>query len=536
MLLGFYGYETIVVAASLVDEAIPYCPVYLSGMSDGWWAALASCSDTTGATIRVSSADGNTQCACYVAAIDTVAKTGLLLFKATSLSASVDTTYRIHAGHASATMPAVTDTYGRNAVFSTYSAFYLPGITTDDISGHGYNLTAVGSPTTTTTPFEGLSAAEYNGSSQYHEFTGSLPSIGWSHTLEAIGRNDDDTLEGDLINFASRTDLNPFTRTMLSGSNTGDPARWAGRGNGGESPNIASTYPTAFTAGQYHYVVGSKNGSTGAGTVTLDGSTTASSTWTLSTATFTCINIGALVRSSSPIYLDGGVALACVSTGVKTTSYRSTVYNAWYNASFITPGGSFIYQHTVTTTGATNPAPANTTRAYKGVSSARPPSSGGNLTSQTEFSDTEYTNAGDSNDVRVSQTGNSTRPYAGQLFEFLIPEAYRDVSRIDVGIEGWASDGYANNYGFALYLRNNTPSWVFVGNSSSTMSDSLRVGGTTSVSTYVDANYIVRLLGLSQAIDDNGNGAEMHVDVAYLVVTYTPVVPADFLYPKIIQY
>jgi hypothetical protein len=79
---------------------------------------------TDGRDIRVTKSDGTTELAREVVFYDSTNDTGELHFKADSISSSTDTDFYIYYGNTTATEPAVTDTYGRNAVWSDYKAVY----------------------------------------------------------------------------------------------------------------------------------------------------------------------------------------------------------------------------------------------------------------------------------------------------------------------------------------------------------------------------------------------------------------------------
>lgn len=134
-------YVEVTVASSQVASNLTDFPVYVD-LSD-LPAAFHSRVRSDGGDIRVTKPDGTTQLPREVVAIDTGASTGELHFKADSLSSSVDTVFRIYYGNASATEPAVTATYGRNAVWADYAAVYH-GDDLVDATGNGNALTASG--------------------------------------------------------------------------------------------------------------------------------------------------------------------------------------------------------------------------------------------------------------------------------------------------------------------------------------------------------------------------------------------------------
>jgi hypothetical protein len=153
---GETGYVTVTTLASVIDEAVPFCVVYLSDLPAGFHSAMDAASDTDGKTIRVSTSDGATQLAAYKVGINTSTDTGALFFLGTGMSDTVDTSYRIYAGNAALSMESVSGGMGRNTVFGSYAAAYVLNSLTD-LTGNGYDMTATGSPTSgVSTGYEGI--------------------------------------------------------------------------------------------------------------------------------------------------------------------------------------------------------------------------------------------------------------------------------------------------------------------------------------------------------------------------------------------
>lgn len=120
-------------------------PIYvnLSLLGADFWNDVAS----DGRDIRVTAGDGQTELPIDVVEIDTAAETGELHFLADSLNGSATTTFYIYYNNPSASAYAVTDTYGRNAVWAEYEAVYhfkddptAVSNTITDATGNGYTL------------------------------------------------------------------------------------------------------------------------------------------------------------------------------------------------------------------------------------------------------------------------------------------------------------------------------------------------------------------------------------------------------------
>jgi hypothetical protein len=172
-------YVDIEIDATKVDEAIPVIPVFLSPGDTTFWSTVTGANDVvfydeTGSTAldfyRVAFTDSGTT------------GTGLFLVNVDGIiSASTNETIRVYFGDGSAT-----DQSDGAATFTgtSIAAFYLPGMTTTDITGNGYNLTAVNTPGTAASDIEGVTAATYaSASSQYHYVNSSVIS-GFPFSIE----------------------------------------------------------------------------------------------------------------------------------------------------------------------------------------------------------------------------------------------------------------------------------------------------------------------------------------------------------------
>ncbi|MCA9359562.1 hypothetical protein KC850_00815, partial [Candidatus Kaiserbacteria bacterium] len=109
------GRVALTIPASSLDETLTNFPVYvdLSTLGDDFWSNVES----DGKDIRITTADGSTETAYDLVAINTGAKTGQLHFLAPSLSNASDNTFHIYYGNSGATAYAPGDTYGRENVW-----------------------------------------------------------------------------------------------------------------------------------------------------------------------------------------------------------------------------------------------------------------------------------------------------------------------------------------------------------------------------------------------------------------------------------
>jgi hypothetical protein len=136
-LSGYTKRWPVTVDATKVPSTQTDFPVYvdLSDMPASFWSTVAN----GGGDIRVTTANGETECPVEPVSCDTGTDTGELHFLANSVDGTTDTTFYIYANGTSSGY-AVTDTYGRNAVWADYNAVYhMEGLT--DATAGGFTLT-----------------------------------------------------------------------------------------------------------------------------------------------------------------------------------------------------------------------------------------------------------------------------------------------------------------------------------------------------------------------------------------------------------
>lgn len=143
----------ITVNSSEVDANLTDYPVYVDlsqiGASHGFWSAVSS----TGADIRVTTSDEETEVPVEVVAIDTAGEVGHIFFKATgTLSSSSDTEFWCYYGNAGASLPARDATYGSENVWTSYHwVHHMQGAAytdIDDSTSNNIDVSAeIGGPT-----------------------------------------------------------------------------------------------------------------------------------------------------------------------------------------------------------------------------------------------------------------------------------------------------------------------------------------------------------------------------------------------------
>lgn len=323
------GYVTVTTLATAVDEAVPFAVVYLSDLPADFWTAMDTASDTDGKTIRVSTSDGVTQLACVPIGLNTSTDTGCLIFLGTGMSASVDVDYRIYVGNASLSMPTASGGMGEQAVFAAYAAVYFPGVDVRDWTSGGRTLTAVNSPGTAASGLEGITAATYNGSSQYHSYSGAQAVTGPPYTFEALIYLGNDTARHTAVSISSSSTAFSVANLTAAGDVSGNPIRAAVVG--AAAPASAAVSSTGYSASTWIYASATRSGTT-TGTTTAykdGGSGGTESTTILSFSSVNRLGIGAQLSSTIVNYLDGRVAVALLSDSVQSADYMSTMQANW---------------------------------------------------------------------------------------------------------------------------------------------------------------------------------------------------------------
>ncbi len=316
------GRVKITVDGTKVDEPIPFVRVSLSGLPTEFWdtAVLGE--------IRVSQSDGETEVAHWIpsSTFNTTTDTGVLFFKSSDMNDGANTDYYIYWDNPLATGYAVTDTYGRNAVFSSYAGFYFPGLTTDDVTGGGRNLTAVNSPGTAASDYEGIDAATYNGSNQYHSYSGTQAVTDWPLTVEGLIYTNNVTADRNAVALAGSASAFNQAALVVQGTTSGDPIRFAAEGASG-STSVADS-STGVTVSTWHYAAGNRDANSGTSTAYIDGGSAGSNTTTLTAPSFDRFSTGARLQSTIN-YFNGSVAAAYLSSSVRSADYVSTMNRMW---------------------------------------------------------------------------------------------------------------------------------------------------------------------------------------------------------------
>lgn len=337
---GSAGYVVITVDAAQVEEATAYAPFYLSDMPGDFHSAMDAVSDTTGESIRVTTADGSTECAIWVVDVDTGTDTGMVIFETIGLSASVNTDYRVYAGNASATMYAATDTYGQYNVFPSSVTMFYPLCGANPLNNaaqNAYHLSVSGSPTTSSgSPTEGAESYIFSGSGQYL-YAGTPPMIDWPVSISGWFNSDSATLAQTIAALADTGQSDNYAVLELAGTTGGDPVRFRAYGDGGSERIAASS--TGYSADTWMFAQGGFDNANV--TARISGANTGTNTSAPVSADFNTISIAVARRSSLTNYFDGELSLIEYSNVARSANYSLTMYHAFNSGTTFYTAGSW---------------------------------------------------------------------------------------------------------------------------------------------------------------------------------------------------
>ncbi len=321
---GSAGYVTVTTLASVIDEAVPFCVVYLSDMPAEFHAAMDAASDTDGKTIRVSTSDGVTQLACVPIGVNTSTDTGCLIFLGTGMSASVDVDYRIYVGNAALTMPTASGGMGEQAVFAAYAGVYFPGVDTRDFTSGGRTLTAVNSPGTAASGYEGITAATYNGTSQYHRYTGTMAITTWPLTVTSLVTSSAHASERTVVGLDYTLSFNSYFS-----SNMGSTPSHLMRVLGLTGSASVIGHGTTLSDGTWYVFDAQRDADSGTSRLYVNGTGAATNTTTVTGATFNDLTIGAFNSGSVSKFFAGSVAAVALSNSERSANFLATQKQNW---------------------------------------------------------------------------------------------------------------------------------------------------------------------------------------------------------------
>lgn len=222
--------------------------------------------DPTGRDIRITDSTGTTELPYELVSIDVGTQVGELHFKAPFVSSSVDTEFYIYYGNPSAVAYAVTDTYGRNNVWTNGFVYvnHMQSITGEDSTGNAGPATANNSPTTVSGKLSG-NAITFNGTSQYlnhsdfPELAG-MDNIGLSAWVNCDDYSVNRYLTSQLVGAGSRS--------FWVGAHTASGFNFYGctDGAGTVDSMIRENSATSLVENQWQHIIGWYDFSTGTST------------------------------------------------------------------------------------------------------------------------------------------------------------------------------------------------------------------------------------------------------------------------------
>lgn len=330
-------YVEVTINATYVDEAIEWGIVYFSPGDTTFWTYA------TADNIRFTNSTGSSELAFFILSFNDAGTTGTgaAFFNTSWISASVNSKFRIYFG-GTATAYNPSDTYGRNNVFdsNTVTFWALTGSSSlTDLTGSGYDLTAVASPTSGASgPVQGVDAYEFNGSTQYL-YRGSSPLTSWPLTLEAWFNSYTSTAFQAITSVSRSTDNQPQAYISSDGATAGDPVRMIVRGDTTGASSAANT-STGYNIDTWHLATGTRDLNSGTSKAYIDSGSLGTNAIAVTSPTWDRATIGGIYHTSFVLPFNGSISLVSMHDVVKTQNWITTRYNNYTNASFFSWGSS----------------------------------------------------------------------------------------------------------------------------------------------------------------------------------------------------
>ena len=275
--------------------------------------------DNGGGDVRLSTdAAGLAQLPLEVVLWDTAANACVIYTKRDVNGATAEDIY-IWGDNTGDTQPTVTDTYGRNSVWSDFEYISHDGVT--DSTGN-HTITQLGSPTTATDIFGNVAGAvSLNGTTQYGRATGSFSSTkpiyisGWGNSNDVTSR------QGLLGLYASGAGNNYVSLFNNTGSNSG----FVERGGGGLTANIANS--SGATTNNNWFAFDGVAITSSSRAAYLNGANKGTNVQTQSASNLNRITYGRFDDSTPNIYFNGELCQLRLGYFQPSDDYISTKYN-----------------------------------------------------------------------------------------------------------------------------------------------------------------------------------------------------------------
>lgn len=309
--------------------------VQIDSTNAGWWAVVQSDGDDIRATV-----DG-VQAAVDVIEFDAGADQALIAVIDAGAQSDA-ATIRIYAGNPTATLPADTDTYGReNAYSANLRAFYPNGGGTDRTQ-YDNDLTMSGGPTVggATGPITGSKATDYDATDDKGVASASVPTVVGANGLSflASGNMDNATLDHAAIGCYNNASATYNNFALLFSGNVALDALRSITSASGQFP--AATSNPGYTVGTYCrgcaiiIAVADRK-------VAINGTLSASQTGSATPTGINRIVTGSFENTSSGSFFDGRMAFAQVwdvalsaawishDAAMLANGDQSAFYNGW---------------------------------------------------------------------------------------------------------------------------------------------------------------------------------------------------------------
>ncbi|MBY0310038.1 DUF2341 domain-containing protein [Patescibacteria group bacterium] len=315
---------SVTVQSSQVPTTLTDFPVYinLSNLPDAFFSGVRS----DGGDIRMTTADGVTEVPVEVVAINTVAKTGEVHFKAPTISSSTNTVFYVYYGNASAATNTASSTFGRNNVWTNgYEAVYhletIPTGLMVDSTQNARNLTSFGAMDgSDSVPAVLGNGIDFDGVNDYLANAGFVwPNA--SNTITVTAWNNVSTAETKNANLFGFTESGG--QRIAAHGPWGDAVLYWDFGTAGVPGRVTTSY-ASYRDKWTHMGLISPGAGGGNMSIFLDGAFIASSAAGDPSATLTGFSLGSLGASQ---YHDGRIDEFRIASVARTGGWMTTERN-----------------------------------------------------------------------------------------------------------------------------------------------------------------------------------------------------------------
>jgi len=334
--------EKITIQNGKVDADLTNFPVYvnLANLSAGFHTHV---NQTDARDIRVTRSNGTTEVAREVVSYVAASDTGELHFLADALSNGTDTDFYIYYGNAAASDYAVTDTYGRNAVWADYLAVLhmaqQPSGSAGDITNSvgSNNFTSVNMESGDRIGGKFTYALNFGGTDEYLNLASALITT-TPHTFSAWVKIP--SVDASSIVIISIGDTASEDYESMLYVSSGTTPQWAVSAlTRGAAPNEIANASSAITEDAWFLAHGVWS-ATDNRIAYFNGGNSGSNTSSKTYSSYDTTRIGNRANSAGGLYIIGLMSEVRISASVLSSTWISTEYNNQSSpATFYTPGG-----------------------------------------------------------------------------------------------------------------------------------------------------------------------------------------------------